>query len=107
MIEALAPDLHIWLTIAVIGVAIYLYVSERLNIERSSIIVLAALMLVFEVVPLAPLPGREKIDSALLLSGFANPALIAVLCLLIIGQGLMRTGALDWVVRFILRITVV
>ena len=105
MIEALAPDLHIWLTIAVIGVAIYLYVSERLNIERSSIIVLAALMLVFEVVPLAPLPGREKIDSALLLSGFANPALIAVLCLLIIGQGLMRTGALDWVVRFILRIT--
>lgn len=105
MIEALAPELHIWLTITLIGVAIYLYVSERLNIECSSIVVLAALMLVFALVPMDPLPGHKKIDAALLLSGFANPALIAILCLLIIGQGLVRTGALDWVVRFILRIT--
>ncbi|MBT3792556.1 MAG: SLC13 family permease [Rhodospirillales bacterium] len=105
MIEPLSAQLHIWMSIGLIGVAVYLYVSERLNIERSSMVILALLLLGFSLVPMAPMAGFQKIDAALLLSGFANPALIAVLCLLIMGQGLVRTGALDWVVRFILRIT--
>jgi len=88
-----------------IALAVILYATERLSIERTSIIILAALMLIFELAPLAPQPGQQKIDAALLLRGFANPALIAVICLLIVGEGLARTGALDWLVRFILRVT--
>ncbi|MDH3241958.1 MAG: SLC13 family permease [Alphaproteobacteria bacterium] len=105
MIELQAPEFHIAATMLLIALAVILYATERLSIERTSIIILAALMLIFELAPLAPQPGQQKIDAALLLRGFANPALIAVICLLIVGEGLARTGALDWLVRFILRVT--
>jgi di/tricarboxylate transporter len=105
MIEVHTPDFHIAATLILIVLAVILYATERLSIERTSIVILAVLMLVFELAPLTPQAGHEKINAALLLRGFANPALIAVVCLLIVGEGLSRTGALDWLVRFILRVT--
>ncbi len=105
MIELHTPDFHIAATLILIVLAVILYATERLSIERTSIVILAVLMLVFELAPLTPQAGHEKINAALLLRGFANPALIAVVCLLIVGEGLARTGALDWLVRFILRVT--
>jgi di/tricarboxylate transporter len=73
---------------ALIIVALVLYASERLSYELSSLIVLSTLLVLFHFLPV------EGLTPKLLLSGFANPALIAVLALLVVGQGLATTGAL-------------
>ena len=61
--------------------------------------VVAALLLFFYIRPVPELDGGNMPDAAALLAGFADPALVAVLALLVIGQGMVRTGALDHAVR--------
>ena len=88
-----------WITLGVIAAAVVAYASERLPIELVSATVVAALLLVFHVRPVPAPDGSNMLDAGALLAGFANPALIAVLALLVIGQGMVRTGALDHAVR--------
>ncbi len=83
----IAASFHIWATYALVVLAIASYVTERFRAEITSLVVLVALVLLFELVPMAPLPGRQRLDTGLLLAGFANPALIAVMALLVLGQG--------------------
>jgi di/tricarboxylate transporter len=40
-------------------------------------------------------PADQGLDSASMLSGFAAPALITIMALLVVGQGLFQTGALE------------
>jgi di/tricarboxylate transporter len=82
-----------WLVFAVIGVAVLAYASERLPIEHISFAVIVVLLLVFHLAPVDV--AGQTVDSRRLLAGFAEPALVSVLCLLVMGQGLVRTGALD------------
>ncbi len=72
-----------------------LYASEKVPLEVTSLGVLCALMVLFEVLPVVDAAGANRLDAVRLLSGFANPALIAVLGLLVVGDALERTGALD------------
>lgn len=95
----LQPVWQMWASFAVIAVAIVLYATERLKIELVSAGVIAALLLLFHLAPLPADADHAGLDAARLLAGFGDPALISVLALLIIGQGLVRTGALDAVVR--------
>ncbi|RLQ87307.1 SLC13 family permease [Notoacmeibacter ruber] len=92
-------DFHIWATFLVIGLTIAAYVSNRFTLEAVSIGSLAALLALFTLVPLqgpgAALPPEQ------LLNGFANPALISVLALIIVGQGLFATDAMDRPARMI------
>ena len=88
-----------WITLALIAVAVAVYASERLPIELVSATIVAALLLIFHVRPVPAPDGGNTLDAGALLAGFANPALIAVLALLVIGQGMVRTGALDHAVR--------
>ena len=90
-------DLHIWVTFAVILVAIVAYVSERVPMELTAAAVVAVLLVFFHVMPLNDAVGNPVLMTEDLLRGFANPALMTVLALLIIGQGLFQTGALDGV----------
>lgn len=80
---------------ALIVASLVLYASEKVALEVTSLGVLCALMVLFQVVPVADAQGANRLDAVRLLSGFANPALIAVLGLLVIGDALERTGALD------------
>ena len=82
-----------WATFAVIGVAIFLFASELAAMELVALGVIVALVLLFQFVPLAETQGSLAPET--LLSGFANPALITILALLVIGQGLHQSGALD------------
>nr|WP_235974703.1 SLC13 family permease [Stappia albiluteola] len=81
------------LTLVVIGVTVVLYAMERIAIELVALGSVVALILVFTLLPVGPAAG--KIDPGDLLVGFANPALITVICLLIVGQGLFQTDALE------------
>jgi len=98
------PSLMMWLTFAVIIVAVVSYASEYFTLEFTSLSVIAVLLLLFELVPVLNASG-ERIGSARLLAGFADPALITVVCMLVIGQGLVHTGALQRIARDILFVT--
>ena len=82
-------------TFALIVVALTLYVLERVPLELTSLGVIAALLLFFNFLPVPGPDGSNLLSAGRLLSGFANPALISVLALLVIGHALVRTGLLD------------
>ena len=91
----MASDLHIWVTFAIIGAAILSYAAERISMELTSVAVLCVLLVFFHFQPIAGDGGTNLLSPVVLLSGFANPALITVMALLVIGQGLFQTGALE------------
>lgn len=88
-------DFHMWVTFAVIGAAIVAYVVEKVPLEVTALSVLVAFLLFFQVFPYTSPDGSTSLSTQQLLAGFANPALFTVLSLLVIGQGLFQTGALD------------
>jgi di/tricarboxylate transporter len=87
-------DFHMWATFAVIGAAIVAYVSERVPLEITGVGVVLAFLLLFQLFPYPDGHGGT-LGPDKILAGFANPALFTVLALLVIGQGLFQTGALD------------
>jgi di/tricarboxylate transporter len=104
---AIEPSLQMWLTLGLVGVVIVLYVSEWISLELTSLTVLASLLVLFHFFPTPLLTAsggggeaEDTLNAARLLAGFANPALITVLALLVVGEGLVRTGALDALAAF-------
>ncbi|MFC5583769.1 SLC13 family permease [Nitratireductor kimnyeongensis] len=86
-------EFHLWATYAIILVTVAAYVSERFTLESVALGSLVAFLVLFAFVPYEGAAGALPPDE--LLSGFANPALATVLALLIVGQGLFATDALD------------
>ena len=84
--------------------ALALYATPRLPIELSSLFVVCLLLAAFHMFPEAGPEGSNRLGPESLLAGFANPALIALLGLIVMGQGLAQTGALDHGARALLRI---
>ncbi|MEP6548215.1 MAG: SLC13 family permease [Gammaproteobacteria bacterium] len=82
--------------------AFYLYSRPRIRVEFVSLLLLMALVLLFHLFPMRVARGR--IDDATVLSGFGHPVLIAIVCLMILGRGLMMTGALEPAVRWLSRL---
>ncbi len=54
--------------------------------------------------PLHNTEGTRLITSTDLLRGFADPALITIMALLVVGQGLVQTGALNGPARFMINV---
>lgn len=93
---------QMWATYALIIATLALYVSEKVSIEIASIGVICMLIAFFQIFPVNSPSGLNVLDAERLLHGFANPALITVLALLVVGQGMVRTGVLDKVARVVL-----
>ncbi|WP_274424041.1 SLC13 family permease [Chelativorans sp. YIM 93263] len=93
-------DFHLWVTYAIILATIAAYASDRFALEQVALGSLAAFLLLFSVFPY---DGEDGFHPETLLSGFANPALVTVLALLIVGQGLFATDAMDRPARIIAR----
>lgn len=87
--------LEMILVFILIGGALYFYATEKLALEVTSLAVICALMVVFHLLPVPGPDGKNLLSAKSLLTGFANPAMLTVLALLILGEGLNRTGALD------------
>ncbi|HET7716519.1 MAG TPA: SLC13 family permease [Bauldia sp.] len=89
-----AHDVLMWLTFGGIVAMIAAYALERWSIELISIASLVGWLILFWLVPKlfgveTPLPTSE------VLAGFSNEALVTVLAMLIVGQGLFQTDALE------------
>lgn len=100
--QALTQDFHLWAVMGLILVAIGLYASDKFPIEMVSILVLLAIIALFQFIPLT-LDNGENVKPSLFLAGLANPALIAVLALLVLGQGIVNTGSLDIITQLIFK----
>lgn len=99
------PQIHMYAVFGLIGLAIALFMSERVALEISAMIILSLLMLFFEIMPLTGEDGSSILSTSELLQGFANPALIAVMALLVLGQAVIRTGALVGVTNLFIKLT--
>ncbi|MEM1435701.1 MAG: SLC13 family permease [Pseudomonadota bacterium] len=88
-----APEPHAIAVMALTVIALYLFTRDELPLELSSLMLLGLLVLGFG------LFEHPNVHANTLFSGFGHEALIAVCALMIIGQGLVRTGALEPVGR--------
>lgn len=86
---------QMWLTLVLLALALALYVSEKLSVEVVSIGMLSAMMLLFHWLPVRGPMGQNLLSPEILLGGFGNPALLTVMALLVVAEGLSRTGTLD------------
>jgi di/tricarboxylate transporter len=97
---AVQPTFEMWATLLLTVVAVVAYASERIPSELASVGILVMLLLLFHLAPLVtgapPLLGAGDI-----LDGFSSPALIAVSALLVVGQAMVSTGALEGIARFL------
>lgn len=87
------PDPHAIAVLILIGVAFVLFTRERLPLETSSLLILIALVVGFEVFPYEGAPGR--LHATEFFSGFGHEALITICALMIMGKGIETTGALQ------------
>ena len=94
---------QIWPVYALIAAAMYAYARERVSLELTSVAVVIWLLLLFHFFPLPAPAAASTLTATALLSGFANPALITVMALLVIGHGVFLTDALAPVLRLMQR----
>ena len=95
------PNSHALAVLLLTLLALVLFTRERIALETSSLFVLVVLTLGFELFPFEQ-EGKVLHASDFLL-GFGHEALVAVCALMIAGQGLVRTGALEPVGRLLAR----
>jgi di/tricarboxylate transporter len=93
---------QMWATMGIIGVTIIFYVIDRFPLELVSTGAIVALLGLFLFGPLER-DSVNVLSTETLLSGFASPALFSILSLLIIGQGMFQSGALEHPTEFLLR----
>ncbi|MFM1895418.1 MAG: hypothetical protein RLZZ385_492 [Pseudomonadota bacterium] len=87
------PNHHALFAMVLTALALYMFTRKSLPLEVSSLVLLAILALVFAVFPF-PLTDGE-FDPTEFFHGFGHEALVTVCALMVIGQGLVQTGALE------------
>lgn len=90
----LHADIHMWFSILLTGWAVYSFAKEKISLEMTALSIVAILLIYGQFFPLYDAAGRNQLNPSDLLAGFANPSLMAVLALLIMGQGILQTEAL-------------
>ena len=85
------------------GLALTLFAKQdRFPLESTSLLVIAVLSIGFEIAPYENRSG-EAVRGIAFFAGFGHEALIAVAALMIAGQGIVRTGALEPIGRALAR----
>ena len=102
--ELMEPLLQMWLTFSVITVGIFLYILDKFPMELVSLGIITSLLLLFHFIPVTNLASGLVLGPRALLAGFADPALITILSLLVVGHGIVETGALDSPIKFLVRV---
>ena len=96
------PNAHTLAVILLAGVALLLFTREKIPLETSSFFILIALSVGFELFPFQA--NGTVLHAVDFFHGFGHEALVAVCALMIAGQGIVRTGALEPVGRILARL---
>ena len=95
------PNGHAIAILILTVLALILFTRERIPLETSSLLVLVGIAVGFELFPFSMSGGTlHAVD---FFHGFGHEALVAVCALMIAGQGIVRTGALEPVGRTMAR----
>ena len=89
------PNPHAIAMMALTVVALVLFSREELKLEITALCLLGIIVLGFAVAPF------EEVKATDFFAGLAHEALISVCALMVLGQGLVRTGALEPVGRIL------
>ncbi len=98
-----SPGPHTIAVLLLTLVALVLFTIEKIPLQTSSLFVLCALILGFEVFPYQ-LPDGNYFSTRIFFAGFGNQALIAVSALMVAGQALVRTGAMEPIGRLLAKL---
>ncbi len=98
-------DYHTYFTLVVIALAIISYVTEKVSLEITSLFVISTFMIFFHLFPLTDAGGNYTLSTNAFLLGFADPSLITIVSMLIIGQAIIQSNALNIVPKMILKIS--
>ncbi len=101
MLELALPNMHALAVMVMILIALVLFTRESIPLETTSLVVLVTLAIGFQIFPFES--DGQVIRPSDFFLGFGNRALIAVSALMIVGQGLISTGALEPVGRMLAR----
>lgn len=96
------PSMHTLAVLVLTVIALILFTREKLPLESSSLIILISLAVGFELFPYH-IPGGT-LHAVDFFHGFGHEALVAVCALMVAGQGIVRTGALEPVGRTMAKI---
>ena len=94
-LSTITDNPHMWIIFAFILLAGVMYAVEFISIEATSVLILGVVLLVFTLYP------YPDFSPDTLLDGFSNPALVAVMALLVLGQAMVQTQALGGVISSI------
>jgi len=93
-LETLTPDAHGIAVLVLTVIALILFTRDNIPLESSSLGILVALILLFQIFPYTA-DGERLLGPADFFGAFGNEALVAVCALMIVGKGLETTGALQ------------
>lgn len=102
-LTTVVPNIQIaWVT-GILLLTIYLFAFEIVDVDVAAISVMVLLGLTSL---LAPIMGLEKglVDTSILFNGFASNAVMSIVAVMIIGNGLDKTGLMSEVAKFILKV---
>jgi di/tricarboxylate transporter len=102
MLELALPNMHALAVMIMIVVALALFTRENIPMETTSLVVLVVLAIGFQIFPYES--DGQVLAPSDFFAGFGNRALIAVSALMIVGQGLISTGALEPIGRLLARL---
>ena len=97
------PSLHAFAALLVTVGAFTLFVRGRPRIELTCLIVIGVLAIGFYAFPIQHETGTFT-GMEVAFGGFGHPALVAICCLMILGRGLVMTGALEPAARVLGRL---
>ena len=89
-------------TLSFVLFAILLYAWERMAMELVSVGILGFLLVFYTLFPYLDAEGNNLLGPSKILAGFANPALITVLSLLVVGQAIVNTRSLESATQFVI-----
>lgn len=87
------PSLHAAATIALTCVVFWMFSQGRLRVEVVCLLLIAVLALGLYFFPIDGQDSLKGLEIAF--GGFGHQALVSICCLMILGRGLVATGALD------------
>jgi len=98
-VEAVTLTTEMMVVLGVLGFTMFLFVSEIVRVD------LAAVLVMVLIGALSYMPGLENLaDINQLFTGFSSNAVISIIAVMIIGAGLDRTGIMNKVAAWILRV---
>ncbi len=91
----LTQEYFIFFSLFFVIMTVTLYAIDKWSIFYKSIFVLAFLLVFFSIFPYLDENNVNKLSPSVILNGFSNTSLIAVICLIVLGQGVVKTKVLD------------